>query len=121
LSTDSTFDRISHQKKVKEWFLNPKKSHREIENEQRKHSGKCIYHLSKSHPTADCNIKKECEKLLMDKKDMVSTPSLLIALVNFVILLKRLLKMQYRTLLLMVMMMFVPMILTKPICFILPG
>jgi hypothetical protein len=75
LSTDSTFDRISHHKKVKEWFLNLNKFRREIENEQRKHSEKCIYHLSKSHPTADCNVKKECDKLLMDKKDMVSTPS----------------------------------------------
>jgi hypothetical protein len=74
-STDSTFERIAHQKKVKEWFLNPTKFRREIESEQRKHSGKCIYHLSTSHPTADCNVKKECDKLLADKKDIVSTPS----------------------------------------------
>jgi hypothetical protein len=72
LSADSTSDRITHQKKVKEWFLNPSKFHREIESEQRKHSGKCIYHLSKSHSTADCNVKKECDKLLAEKKDIIS-------------------------------------------------
>ncbi len=28
----------------------------------------CLFHLSKSHPTADCNVKKECEKLLAEQK-----------------------------------------------------
>jgi hypothetical protein len=54
---------------VKQWFLNPTKFRREIEAEQRRHPGKCIYHLSKSHPTTDCNVKKECEKILADNKD----------------------------------------------------
>jgi hypothetical protein len=72
-SADSTFDRIAHQKKVEEWFLNPSKFRREIENEQRKHSGKCIYHLSKSHPTADCNVKKECDIMLADRKNNSSS------------------------------------------------
>jgi hypothetical protein len=57
-------------------FLSPSKFRHEIESEQRKHPGKCIYHLSKSHPTADCNVKKECDKLLAEKKDIIpNSPS----------------------------------------------
>jgi hypothetical protein len=66
-------DRMVQHKKVKQWFLNPTKFRREIEAKQRKHPGKCIYHLTKSHPTTDCNVKKECDKLLAGNKDSSTT------------------------------------------------
>ena len=44
--------------------MNPVKFRAELEAEQAKYMGKCIYHLTKSHPTCDCYIKKECEILL---------------------------------------------------------
>jgi hypothetical protein len=48
----------------------------EIANEQRKHTGKCIYHLLKSHAAEDCHIKKECEKAINEKKTFSSeTPT----------------------------------------------
>jgi hypothetical protein len=65
----SQTDRAAHHKKVKQWFINPTKLCRELESEQKKQSDKCIYHLSKSHPTAACSVKKECDKILVDKKD----------------------------------------------------
>jgi len=39
-----------------------------MEAEQAKHPGKCLYHLTKSHPTCDCYIKKECEELVATRK-----------------------------------------------------
>jgi len=66
---DSSLDRTAHHKKVKQWFMNPDKYKNELNAEQAKHAGKCIYHLTKSHPTSDCYIKKECEKLLAAKKN----------------------------------------------------
>jgi hypothetical protein len=30
--------------------------------------GKCLYHLTKSHPTCDCHVNKECDKFLLLKK-----------------------------------------------------
>jgi hypothetical protein len=72
-SNDSNFDCIAHQKKVKEWFLQPSKFCKEIESEQSHHAGKCLYHLSKSHQTVDCLVKKECEKILAGKKVPSST------------------------------------------------
>jgi hypothetical protein len=72
---NNNFDSIAQHKKVKEWFLNPTKFLRGIEAEQRKHSGKCIFHLSKSHTTADCNIRKECDKIIVDKKETVTMHS----------------------------------------------
>lgn len=60
---------MAQHKKVKQWFLNPTKFCRDIESEQKRHPGKCIYHLSKSHSTAECSVKKECEKLIAEKKD----------------------------------------------------
>jgi hypothetical protein len=70
---DSNFDHIAHQKKVKEWFLSPMKFCKEIESEQAKYIGKCLYHLTKSHQTCDCFVKKECDRILATKK--ASTPS----------------------------------------------
>jgi len=55
--------------------MNPEKFKSELIAEQNKHAGKCIYHLSKSHPTSDCYIKKECEKLLAAKKTTASHSS----------------------------------------------
>jgi hypothetical protein len=46
--------------------MNPSTFRCEIEAEQRKHLGKCIFYLTKSHPTEECNVKKECDKLLAD-------------------------------------------------------
>jgi hypothetical protein len=62
--TNSTFDHPAHHKKVKEWFSNPSKYQKEIEQEQLKHPGKCMYHLSKTHPTDDCFVKKACANAL---------------------------------------------------------
>jgi len=57
-------DRASHHKKIRLWFSNPTKHQRDIELEQKKYPGLCLYHLTKSHSTADCQVKKECDKLL---------------------------------------------------------
>jgi hypothetical protein len=73
-SNETTLDRVAQHKKVKEWFMNPTKYCREIEAEQWKHSDKCIYHLSTSHSTDECNVKKECKRLLAGKKNAVSAP-----------------------------------------------
>jgi hypothetical protein len=67
----SQTERLAHHKRVKQWFLNPTKFHRDIEAEQKKHPGKCLYHLSTSHPTTDCNVN---DKLLSENKNS-NTPS----------------------------------------------
>jgi hypothetical protein len=64
------FDRVAQQKKVKKWFLDSSKYCHEIESEQ---PGECIYHISKSHTTAECSIKKECDKIVTDKKGSTSS------------------------------------------------
>jgi hypothetical protein len=52
ITQDVNSDRTAqHRKKVKQWFLQPQKFCKEIESEQQKHPGMCIYHLSSSHPT----------------------------------------------------------------------
>jgi len=48
--------------------LNPSKYCKDIKQEQKKYPDKCIYHFSKSHLTADYNVKKECDKLIHSKK-----------------------------------------------------
>jgi len=70
------FEHIAHRKKVKEWFLSPLKFCKEIENEQAKYIGKCLYHLTKSHQTCDCFVKKECDRLLATKKASTSSNSM---------------------------------------------
>ncbi len=67
-TNDSNVDRVAQRKKVREWFMNPGKFSKEIEAEQCLHPGKCIFHLSKSHQTNNCDVKKECDKLLQAKK-----------------------------------------------------
>jgi hypothetical protein len=57
-------ERSSHHKKIRSWFMNPTKHKRDIDNEQRKYSGRCLYYLTKTHRTEDCHVKKECDKLL---------------------------------------------------------
>jgi len=59
--------RMSQQKKVREWFLNPTKYCQEISQEQLRYPDKCIYHLTKSHPTEECSVKRECDKLRSKK------------------------------------------------------
>jgi hypothetical protein len=66
-------DCITHQKKVREWFSFPAQYCKEIATEQCKYPNKCIYHLSDTHCTNDCHIKKEREKTSMDQK--LKTPS----------------------------------------------
>jgi hypothetical protein len=73
----SQAERNAHHKKVRQWFLNPVKYCTEITAEQGRHPGKCIYHLSKSHSTEDCHVKKECDKLIADKKNSSSSSSAL--------------------------------------------
>jgi len=70
-----SFDRSAHHKKVKQWFMNPVKFRTEMEAEQNKNPGKCLYHLTKSHPTCDCYIKKECDKLLATERSNGSNTS----------------------------------------------
>jgi hypothetical protein len=57
----SEADRNAHHKKIKTWFLNPSRYKSELDAEQKKHHGKCIYHLSRSHTTENCHVKKECD------------------------------------------------------------
>jgi len=63
-SPDILFDKEAHQKKVRNWFLNPTKYCQMIEAEQRRHPNKCIYHLSKTHQTDACAVKKECDRII---------------------------------------------------------
>jgi hypothetical protein len=45
----------------------------EIETEQRKYSGRCIFHLTTSHATNDCNVKKDCNRQIASKRSQSST------------------------------------------------
>lgn len=62
-----------HHKKVKPHFLNSDQYCRENESEQKK-NGKCIYHLTESHPTEYCSLKKECYHILAEKQDSSTAP-----------------------------------------------
>jgi len=62
-SSSTPFDRGAHQKKIRQWFMNPTKFSKELAKEQLKYLGKCLYHLSKTHLTDDCHVKKECARL----------------------------------------------------------
>jgi hypothetical protein len=68
-NTLSNADRNAQHKKVKMWFSSPLKYCKEIEAEQKQYPGLCIYHLSKSHATEDCSVRKECMKAQATKKD----------------------------------------------------
>jgi len=67
-SADASFDKEAHQKKIRDWFLNPTKFCKHIENEQLRHPNKCIYHLSKTHLTDKCAVILECDHLLAAKR-----------------------------------------------------
>jgi hypothetical protein len=83
---DQSFDREAHQKKVQEWFLNPTKYARELEAAYPRYPGQCIYHLSKTHLTPACLIKKECERLWQKIiLEMINIILPLLLLSNFVI------------------------------------
>jgi hypothetical protein len=68
-SDGTNHDRANHHKKVRKWFLNPSKFKTEMEAEQQKCPGKCIYHLTDSHPTETCSIKKECDRILAQRSN----------------------------------------------------
>jgi len=74
-SSDMHFDKEAHQKKIRDWFLNPTKFCKFIDNEQLRHPNKCIYHLSKTHTTDKCAVKLECDRIVAAKKKGASTPT----------------------------------------------
>lgn len=53
--------------------MNPDKFCQLIENEQKTHTGKCLYHLTKSHQSQNCAVKKECDRLLTMKRNEISS------------------------------------------------
>jgi hypothetical protein len=78
-SPSTTFDCDAHQQKIKMWFANPVKFSKELEQEQLKFPGKCLYHLSKSHPTEKCHMKRALDKTKNPQQrqpipNVVSTP-----------------------------------------------
>jgi hypothetical protein len=62
-------DRAAQQKKVRNWFLNPIKFCREIEKEQGKFPNMCIFHLTDTHSTDSCSVKKACERQSKQPKE----------------------------------------------------
>jgi len=74
-SSELSGDRLAYQKKVKEWWLNPVKYCQLIEAEQKKHPGKCLFHLTKSHQTSNCAVKKECDQIVASKSNNASSVS----------------------------------------------
>jgi hypothetical protein len=85
--SDITPDCAFHQKKIKNWFLQPIKFCKEIEAEQQRHPRKCIYHLTKSHPTESCSTIKGLQKPTSTKRIQSLLHLLLVVqvLVTFVI------------------------------------
>jgi hypothetical protein len=71
----SEAERSAHHKKVRNWFMNPSRFKSELEAEQKKHPGKCVYHLSKTHSTDTCAVKKECERLLASRSNSQTASS----------------------------------------------
>jgi hypothetical protein len=68
-------DCAHHHKKIRSWFLNPEKYKNELIAEQKKHEGKCIYHLSDTHPTESCSIKKECDRIIAQRSNSTTSQS----------------------------------------------
>jgi len=66
--SDLNADWVAYQKKIRDWWLNPTKFCQLIETEQAKHPEKCLYHLTKSHQTSSCAVKKECNRILASKQ-----------------------------------------------------
>jgi hypothetical protein len=67
--TELCIDRNTHHKKIRMWLMNPIKHKSDIDSEQSKFPGRCLYHLSKTHSTVDCNVTKECNKLIASKRN----------------------------------------------------
>jgi len=67
--TELQIDRASHHKKIRMWFMNPHQHKHDIDLEQRKFTGRCLYHLTKTHCTDDCLVKKECNRLIASKRN----------------------------------------------------
>jgi len=65
----ANIDRAAQQKKVRDWFLNPLKFCREIEKEQSKFPNMCIFHLTDTHSTDTCSVKKNCERQFKQPKE----------------------------------------------------
>lgn len=55
--------------------MHPSKFCHEIKSEQCHCPGKCLCHLSKTHQTVDCTVKKECDKFLAAQKETKTQPS----------------------------------------------
>jgi len=66
----SNTDHHAPHKKVKMWFSFPSKYWKEIEAEQKQYPGLCLYHLTKSHTTEVCSVRKEYTKAQENKKDL---------------------------------------------------
>jgi len=60
-------DHSSHHKKIRLWFTNPSTYKAELELKQKKFPNHCIYHLTRTHATMDCHVKKDCDKVIAAK------------------------------------------------------
>jgi hypothetical protein len=69
---DPNFVRDAHQKIVREWFMSPVKFCKKIEAMQCRCPGQCIFHLSKTHSTSACFIKKECNRSVKENVGQLS-------------------------------------------------
>jgi hypothetical protein len=58
------------------WFSQPGKFRKEIEAEQQCYLGLFIYHLTKTHTTVDCSVRKACMPLQLSQKDSSTTSSM---------------------------------------------
>lgn len=48
---------------------------KDIEKEQLKYPDMCLFHLSKTHLTEECHVKKECDRQIAEQKSKNSIPS----------------------------------------------
>ncbi len=71
----ANIDCNAHHKKIKQWFMNLSKYCKEIMAEHQKYQDRCLYHLTKTHDTDACHIKKECDKLIQLKKGLSQSSS----------------------------------------------
>jgi hypothetical protein len=111
----SEAERTAHHTKIRNWFMNPSQFKSELEAEQKKHPGKCVYQPSRTHSTDTCVVKKECERILLAEPPL----SLLVLLVNSDISLETLLRMLLWIMLMIVQRKYL-MILMKTVCIIFP-
>ena len=74
-NTNSGFDRLNHQKIIRQWFMQPECFCKEIEKEQSKYPDMCLFHLSKTHLTEAYHVKKECDRQVAGQKTKIAPPS----------------------------------------------